>query len=203
MELHVLEPDHPQLRQLSTPIERKELKTQRLQSTIEQLLDFVYAQSNKGDGRQRSQPTTVGLSAPQMGINRRISVVDMAVGSNYYRDIHVLINPQIVARSKTLSSHREGCVNLPKIWGPVERYRHVTVKALDRSGSKFTIDLTGWPAVLLQHEIDHLDGKLFIDHLSDPTKAHLIEAEHFKEYNKKTATTWPYLIDVSKWVKQV
>ncbi len=203
MELHVLKPDNPILRAVATPIERRELRTQRMQDVIEQLLDFVYGQSNKGDWRERTRPTTVGLSAPQVGINRRISVVDMAVGSNLYSDVHILINPEVIAHSKSKTDHREGCVNLPQVWGQVERYRSVTIQALDRSGTKLTIEAHGWPAVLLQHEIDHLDGRLFIDRLPDPCQAHLIEPEHFKDYNKQSAANWPYLIDISKWAKTI
>jgi peptide deformylase len=201
MELNVLKPDDKLLRTVSKPIEPKELRTPQIQNTIEQLLDYVYGQNLKGSDHPRTKPITVGLSAPQVGINRRISVVDMAIGSNKFSDIHVLINPKVITHSQSTFTHREGCVNLPQIWGPIERYRRVTVTALDRSGTKFTIEARGWPAVLLQHEIDHLDGCLFIDYLSDPTKAHLIKAEHFKEYNNKTALNWPYLTDVSKLVK--
>lgn len=203
MELHVLKPDDPQLRITATPIERKELHTKKLQDIIELMLNFVYGQNNKGERHKRSRPTTVGLSAPQVGLARRISVVDMAIGSRNFSDIHVLINPEVVAFSKTKFSHREGCVNLPQVWGPVERYRSVTVAALDRSGTKYTIEAKGWPAVLLQHEIDHLNGRLFIDHLPEPARAHLITPEHFKEYNKKAAANWPYLIDVTKLTKPI
>ncbi len=62
--------------------------------------------------------------------------------------------------------------------------------------------ITKATAVLLQHEIDHLSGRLFIDHLEDPTRAHLLEPAHFKDYTKKTAPTWPYLVDVSSLARR-
>lgn len=201
MELTALAANNPILRQPTEAVTRAELRTNQMQETIESLLDFVYGHNNKGGGRKRSRPMTVGLSAPQVGIGRRISAVDMAIGQKHYSDIRVLINPVIIKHSKTLESRREGCVNLPQVWGPVERWRTITVTALDRSGSKLTIEAKGWAAALLQHEIDHLDGILYIDRLADPSQADLLEPGRYKAYNKRTAETWPYHIDVSNMVK--
>lgn len=144
---------------------------------------------------------TVGLSANQIGIDKRISVVDLAIGRKRYSDIHVLINPEIIWRSKSILERYEGCVNLPEIWGEVKRSKRVKVNAYDRSGNKLTIDTNGWSAILLQHEIDHLYGKLFIDHLPDPTKAHYVESDQMKDY-RKNYKHWHVFTDVSNWTQR-
>ena len=201
MELIALAPDNPLLRLAATEVTPRQLRTNKMQQTIDEFLAYVYGHNNKGATRKMTRPMTVGLSAPQVGIGLRISIVDLAIGSKRYSDIHVLINPKIIKRSKAVMARREGCVNLPRVWGQVERSSRVTVQALDRSGNKLTLEVKGWPAALLQHEIDHLDGQLFIDHLLDPSKAHFLDPHHAKEYNRKTAATWPYLVDVSHLVR--
>lgn len=189
------------LRQVCVEVSRRELRTGAVQAEIEQMLAFVYGHNHKAASHQRRRPVTVGLSANQVGIMRRISIVDLAIGRRDASDIHALINPRILARSQAVTRHSEGCVNLPQIWGPVERCRRVTVQALDRSGNTLTIEADGWAAVLLQHEIDHLSGQLFIDHLADPAKAHLVAPGDMKAYNKTSATDWPHYIDVRHLVR--
>jgi peptide deformylase len=165
-------------------------------------LSLVYKTSNKGGQRDRTKPSTVGLSAPQVGWLKQVSVVDMAITTRQFHDVHILINPTIIKQSKAMVERIEGCVNFQDMWGPVSRARTVTVGALDRSGNKLTIEASGWTAVLLQHEIDHLNGILFIDHLADPTKAHHVQGEQYKDYNKKSAADWPHKIDVSRWLNR-
>jgi peptide deformylase len=194
-----LSPLDPLLRQPCQAVSRTELRTKELQQLIDQLLDYVYGTNNKGPARDRTRPSTVGLSASQVGIDKRISVVDMAIGRKGLSDIHVLINPEAVWHSRATTTQSEGCVNLPEIWGLVERYSEVEVRALDRSGNTITIRAKGWAARLLQHEIDHLNGQLFIEHLPDPTKAHKVARDQMSSYNKKAnRLTWPYHIDVSE-----
>ncbi len=203
MKLTPLEPTDPRLRLACQAVSRTELRTKAFQVQIDDLLSFVYGQNNKGISRVKWRPMTVGLSANQVGIMRQVSIIDLAIGHKNFSDLHVLINPVISRHGKSLATHNEGCVNLASIWGSVERYTKVTVKALDRSGNKLTLDLTGWPAVLLQHEIDHLQGRLFIDRLRDATKAHFVADDQMKDYNKKSAATWPDLIDVTELSRPV
>lgn len=198
--LSVLKPTDPKLRKISRSVVRKEIRTKDFQDTIEELLDFVYASNNKGKNRDRKIPSTVGLSANQVGILKQISIVDLAIGKKRYSDIHVLINPQITKHSKVITEKSEGCVNLPEIWGVVPRFKWITVKALDRSGNEITIRAQGWAARLLQHEIDHLHGKLFIDKLPDPAKAHFVKHDGMIEY-KKNWKTWDKFIDVTDLIK--
>jgi peptide deformylase len=166
---------------------------------IEALLDFVYGAANKtqrGNRRDPKRPVTVGLAANQVGIMKRITVVDMSVGHQGYVDIQVLVNPRITWTSKAVLTKPEGCVNFPEIWGVTQRFRTVKVNGLDRSGNELEMKLTGWPAVLIQHEIDHLDGHLFIDRLPDPSQAHLVRAEEFAEY-RRMKEGWTKFVDVS------
>jgi len=197
-----LSPTDKLLRKTCTLVSKNELKTKDFQESVNSLLEFVYSGSYKDTDKVRTKPSTVGLSANQVGISKRISIVDMAVGHASYNDVHVLVNPEIIWRSKTETQRIEGCVNLQNIWGEVRRSYRVKVKALDRSGNELHMDLHGWPAILLQHEIDHLNGILFIDRLKNPKKALLAKNNEYKEF-KKLKNSWKKFIDVSKLTKTI
>lgn len=196
MELIVLQPKHKILRTSCQALTKRDLRRTAVQKEIEAMIDFVYGNNNKGRGRNRNASMTVGLSANQVGIAKRISIVDLAIGKRGYSDIHVLINPEIVWQSQSVLENCEGCVNLPTIWGYVKRSRRVKVKALDRSGNELLLTLSGWPAILLQHEIDHLNGKLFVEKLPNPKKALLVEEGDYQEFKQKKKD-WKKFIDVS------
>lgn len=99
----------------------------------------------------------VGLAAPQVGVLRRICLVEVEAGKLYE-----LINPEIISKEGE-QEELEGCLSVPGKWGVTHRPKTVTVKALDRSGNEYTVTGTDLLARALCHEIDHLDGKLFID----------------------------------------
>ncbi|HEV7506605.1 MAG TPA: peptide deformylase [Thermoanaerobaculia bacterium] len=105
----------------------------------------------------------VGLAAPQVGVDLRLAVVDVSIGENP-SDVHVLINPEVVERSG-LDSDTEGCLSLPGITDKVDRPAFVTVRAQDLGGHPIELQAEGFHARALCHEIDHLDGILFPDHL--------------------------------------
>jgi peptide deformylase len=177
-----------------------EIRTKAFQDIIESMLNIVYGKNNKGTKRDTNKPSTVGLSANQVGINKRISIVDLGIGHKGYNDLYILINPEIYWYSKTKLKRSEGCVNLPEIWAFIERSKRVKVRALDRSGNRIQLDLNGWSAILLQHEVDHLNGKLFINRMKNPKKAHKVKDGQLKEY-KKIKTNWDKFVDVSHLVK--
>jgi peptide deformylase len=102
----------------------------------------------------------IGLAAPQVGRTERVAVVDVDREHQL-----VLINPEIIERDGS-SRGEEGCLSIPEVFGDVDRAERVVVRALDREGQPFTIEATDLLARCLQHEIDHLHGKLFIDYLS-------------------------------------
>lgn len=104
----------------------------------------------------------VGLAAIQIGIAQRVVVIDV---SDTRDQLRVFVNPEIVsAEGKQVLE--EGCLSVPGIFEPVARAEQVRVRALDRDGKAFELDATGFLATCIQHEIDHLDGKVFVDHLS-------------------------------------
>jgi peptide deformylase len=107
----------------------------------------------------------VGLAAPQVGVTRRIIVVDVA-GKDEKPQPIALINPEIVWQSEETQVYEEGCLSLPEMYADVERPAKVKVRYLDRDGAKQEIEGEGLLAVCLQHEIDHIDGVLFVDHIS-------------------------------------
>src|SRR5467141_3326910 len=105
----------------------------------------------------------VGLAANQLGVARRIAVVD--VGDEDPPPL-ALINPVIVERSEEEETAEEGCLSIPDIFGDVTRPARVVVEALDQEGRRSRVEAHGYKARAIQHEIDHLDGILFLDHLS-------------------------------------
>ena len=119
------------------------------------------------------QAPGVGLAAPQVGVSQRVIVVEVAEGSEdgsgaespepRPTKLYALVNPEITRHSGELESSSEGCLSIPGYLGEVERFSWATVKALDRHGKPFKLKVRGWPARVFQHEIDHLDGVLFID----------------------------------------
>ena len=105
----------------------------------------------------------IGLAAPQVGVDLRVAVVDLSVGEEP-DGLHVLINPEIVQR-RGQETDVEGCLSLPGITDKVERPTFVRVKALDVEGNPFEVEAEDWLARAICHELDHLDGVLFVDHL--------------------------------------
>ena len=108
----------------------------------------------------------VGLAANQIGVLQRILVVDVpASEDSEQRTIHTVVNPVVVARSGT-QTDEEGCLSIPGVWQDVTRAMKLTVDAMDEEGKRFRIEAEGYLARALQHEIDHLDGILFVERLS-------------------------------------
>ena len=110
------------------------------------------------------QAPGIGLAAPQIGLGLRLVVIDLAPDDK--NQPHSLINPEIVAASDELATREEGCLSLPGQYADIPRPARVTVRYLDETGAKRQIEADGLLAACLQHEIDHLDGILFVDHLS-------------------------------------
>lgn len=126
----------------------------------------------------------IGLAAPQVGVGLRCAVVDL-MANNVPAPI-VLINPEVIARSDELAAREEGCLSLPGQYAEVTRPARVTIRYLDLDGAKRQIEAEGLLAACLQHEIDHLDGVLFVDHLS-ALKRNMILRRLAKELRQKRA----------------
>lgn len=99
----------------------------------------------------------VGIASPQVGKNVRVIVVNTGAQPECY------MNPVITKQSETMVESEEGCLSVPGKYGLVPRHKKVTVEAINRHGKRVVLDLKGFPAIVFQHEIDHLDGILFID----------------------------------------
>ena len=108
----------------------------------------------------------IGLAAPQVGVSERVVVCDVATGEDEEPAPMVLINPVVVEASQEWGVYEEGCLSIPEVTYDVERPAKVRVEYLDEEGALQTVDADGLLATCIQHEIDHLDGVLFIDHLS-------------------------------------
>lgn len=127
----------------------------------------------------------IGLAAPQVDVLSRVIVVDVSEGKN---DPLALINPQILHASGSIE-WEEGCLSIPGVYGKVVRPSQILVKALDRDGKPLEFQAFDLEAVCIQHEIDHLNGTLFIDHLSALKRNRLIKKMITPEYpTKKLAT---------------
>ena len=126
----------------------------------------------------------IGLAAPQVGISLRMAVVDLM--ENDARNPIVLINPEIVARSDEMMAREEGCLSLPHQFADVTRPARVKVRYEDQQGVRREIEADGLLATCLQHEIDHLDGVLFVDHIS-ALKRNMIMRKLAKEQKLKAA----------------
>lgn len=105
----------------------------------------------------------VGLAATQVDIHKQIIVIDVSEDRS---DLRVFVNPE-VTRREGIAVNQEGCLSVPGIYDNVERAESVTVTALDRNGARFTLNASGVLATCIQHEIDHLHGRVFVDYLSD------------------------------------
>ncbi|MEH7879485.1 peptide deformylase [Rhizobium laguerreae] len=145
----IILPD-PVLRQLSKPIERVDSDLQRL---ADDMLETMY------------DAPGIGLAAIQIGVPLRMLVIDIS-REGEEKQPQVFINPEILTSSDERSVYEEGCLSIPDYYAEVERPATVSVKYLDRNGKEQTVEADGLLATCLQHEIDHLNGVLFIDYIS-------------------------------------
>ncbi len=119
-------------------------------------------------GTMHAGPGSVGVAAPQIGVTRRVCVVDVSKNKNGRDNNHgllVMVNPEIT-RQEGAAVMREGCMSVPDYTGDVERAVEITVRFLDGDGRQQEIEASGFEAVAIQHEIDHLDGILFLDRVA-------------------------------------
>ena len=137
-------------------------------SEIQALVDDMFDTMRDENG--------IGLAATQVDVHKRVVVMDVSEDQD---TPYVFINPEIIHKEgKTISE--EGCLSVPNNYAKVERAEKVTVKALDRDGQEFTLEAAGLLAICIQHELDHLKGKLFVDYLS-PLKRQRIRTKLEKE----------------------
>lgn len=172
--LTIITPSNPILRRKARPISDPRAPE------IQRLIDDMIVTMREAPG--------VGLAAPQVAEPLRLAVIEYAPDAEDLPEdaelpepkLYVIINPEIAARSEEMVDGPEGCLSIPGYAGTVSRHKAVTIKALNRQGRPIKIKADGWLARIFQHEIDHLDGVLFIDRASKTWKTkdeEAVEAE--------------------------
>lgn len=156
------------LRKVATPVEKVD---DEIRTLIDDMIETMYAERG------------IGLAAPQVNVSKRIVVID--VSENRDQPI-VLINPEIISTEDEIMDMMDGCLSIPDSFAPTQRFRYLKVKALDRNGDEIELEAADLFAGYIQHELDHLNGKLFIDHLS-PLKRQRIEKKQ-KKLSKLNST---------------
>jgi peptide deformylase len=165
--LKVARMGHPVLRAKARPVDKLELKTPALQSFIDSMVDTMFEYAG------------VGLAAPQVHESLRLFVAMLDADGHGEGDAVVFVNPEIIVVGDQTVEGWEGCLSIPEIRGRVPRAQHIRVSALDRTGKRFEIDAKDFPARVVQHETDHLDGVLFFDRMKS-----LESLTYLEEYSR-------------------
>ncbi|ALZ82699.1 MULTISPECIES: peptide deformylase [Pseudomonas] len=164
--LDILEFPDPRLRTVAKPID---VVDDALRQTIDDMFETMY------------EAPGIGLAATQVNVHRRLVVIDVSEDKS---EPLVFINPEAEPLTQELGEYQEGCLSIPGFYEKVCRPERVRVTALDRDGKSFELECDGLLAVCIQHEIDHLDGKLFVDYLS-PLKRDRIKKKLEKQQRHK------------------
>jgi peptide deformylase len=161
--LSILRYPDPRLHRVAEPVREVD---DRIRQLVRDMAETMYAAPG------------IGLAATQVDVHLRVVVIDVSEARDQLR---VFINPEVVARSDDSKVYEEGCLSVPGIYDEVERPDRVTVRALDENGQPFTLEADGLLAVCVQHEIDHLNGRVFVQYLSrlkqSRIKTRLLKAE--------------------------
>jgi peptide deformylase len=166
--LPILIAPHRGLKTLARPIGPQDAETVRT------LIPRMFATMYRAPG--------IGLAAPQVGVGLRLTVIDLMRDEK--PDPIVLINPELIAASDELATREEGCLSLPNQFAEITRPARVEIRYLNQEGTRHTIEADGLLAACIQHEMDHLNGILFIDHLSN-LKRNMILRRLAKEQRQK------------------
>jgi peptide deformylase len=146
--LNILRYPDPRLHRIAEPVREVD---EHIRQLVRDMAETMYAAPG------------IGLAATQVDVHLRVIVIDVSEARDQLR---VFINPEIVQHSAEAKVYEEGCLSVPGVYDEVERPDRVTVRALDQHGAAFTLDADGLLAVCVQHEIDHLNGRVFVQYLS-------------------------------------
>jgi peptide deformylase len=163
--LNILEFPDPRLRTTAKPLENVDGRVAQL---ADDMLETMYGAPG------------IGLAASQVNVHQRLIVIDVSEDKD---SPLILINPEIIAREGEIET-AEGCLSIPGFYEPVFRSQQIEVRAINREGEEFTQEVSDLLAVCIQHEIDHLEGKLFVDYLST-TKRQLIRKKLLKQQKQR------------------
>ncbi|MCK7598079.1 peptide deformylase [Microbulbifer sp. CAU 1566] len=164
--LEILEFPDPRLRKVAEPVTEV---TDEHRTLIADMFETMY------------EAPGVGLAATQINVHERIVVIDVSEDQS---EPLVLINPEVEVLDPEIHKYDEGCLSVPGFYETVQRPRKIRLKALDRDGEAYALEAEGLLAVCIQHEIDHLDGKLFVDYIS-PLKRNRIRSKLEKAHRQK------------------
>ena len=163
---------HPKIRCGAAPVTKEELSLASTQGLIDDMIETM------------RDANGVGLAAPQVHVSKQIIIIEVSPDNPRYPNqiavpLTVLINPQILSHSEETEDDWEGCLSVPDLRGCVPRWSSVQVTGLDRNGNLLELESKGFLARVIQHEVDHLNGHVFLDRLSD-----LQTLTHLREYEK-------------------
>ncbi len=165
MLLEILEFPDPRLRTVAKPVEKVD---ERIRKLVDDMFETMY------------DAPGIGLAASQVDVHEQVIVIDTSEDRS---DPRVFINPEITVLDDELGSYDEGCLSIPGFYESVDRPTHIRISALDRDGNRFEEVPDGILAVCIQHEMDHLQGKLFVDYLS-PLKRNRIRSKLEKQHRR-------------------
>jgi len=168
--LPILEFPDPRLRTVAAPVDPARIADTEFQKLVDDMFETMY------------EAPGIGLAASQVDVHQRFMVIDVSEEKNQPM---VFINPEIVARDGE-QVYQEGCLSVPGIFADVTRADRITVKYLDRTATACELDVDGLLAVCIQHEMDHLAGKLFVDYLS-PLKREMVRKKLAKARRQAAA----------------
>lgn len=193
-----LAPADPLLKQCAAEIPVHEILSQQTQSIIDRMFEIA-----KGERADTDKPVMVGLAAPQIGISKRIILVDIGVDSdrNELGQLTAYINPQIVWKSTELEEGREGCYSVNEcLKGIVWRPKTIKIRAFDRQGKQVEQEFSGMTARIFQHEIDHLEGICFPERIGKQGNGTLqwVEEEDLTSYREQWRD-WPVKCSWEIW----
>lgn len=193
-----VKPNDPILIAIAKEIPLDKISSSEIKIDIQTMLNIAY-----GEQEDHTKPVLVGLAAPQIGISKRIILVDIkADGKGTVGDLRIYINPEITQTSKEVVAWYEGCFSTDRVCGIVERPITVTIKAYTTEGKTVEEQYSGYTARIFQHEIDHLNGKEFVSHIKDDDKLHWVEDDEFPEYrNNQGWRAWKHKCPRKKWEK--
>jgi peptide deformylase len=169
--LKVARMGHPVLREPARPLEKSDLKDPLLQKLIDDMVETMHEYHG------------VGLAAPQVHEGLRLFVAVLDDDPDSENEAIAIINPEIIPNASDKREGWEGCLSIPDIRGMVPRFTDITVLALDRDGKKIELKLKDFPARVVQHETDHLDGVLFFDRMTSMMS--LTYLEEYSRYHTK------------------
>ena len=164
---------HPNLRRVAQPVPEAFIGSDELARLVDDMVDTLHDYGG------------IGLAAPQIDEDLRLAIIEIPGGESRYGEIEAMplttfINPVITVNDEASAGFWEGCLSVPGLRGYVERPQDITVTYTTMSGESASLALSGFWATVFQHEFDHLDGHLYIDRMTDPTK--LVFEEEFSKH---------------------